>query len=142
VKQTAHYKRGFDVIVPEVLARSKPKGYAKPTLVSDQAFALPDKNRVRLQDGSFQRLGIHPLTLSRDVPYVLLAYASQEADLQMYLIINDQIVAQQTDMKWFPTLLVRLPAAAEARLYVVSPKDQEVSYRLQMYRWDGSDFSG
>ena len=142
VKQTAHYKRGFDLIVPEILARSKPKGYAKPTLVSDQTFELPEKNRVRQKDGNFQRLGIHPVTINRDVPYVLLAYASQEADLQLYLTINDQLVAQQADMKWFPTILVRLAATAEAKLWVVSPKDRDVSYRLQVYRWEGSDLSG
>ena len=40
IQQTAHFKRGIDVIIPEILAKSKPTGYATALLVSNQTFAL------------------------------------------------------------------------------------------------------
>ena len=39
MQQTAHFKRGFDLIAPEILEKLTPKGYATATLVSDQMSA-------------------------------------------------------------------------------------------------------
>jgi hypothetical protein len=140
--QTAHFKRGFDLIVPEILARSKPKDYATTTLVNNQMISLSEKHRARQQDGSFRRLAGHALAIERETPYVFVAYARETVDIQLYLTVNDQIIAQETDMKWFPAISVRPPATAQATVWVVSPADRDVTYRLQVYKWQRLGASG
>ena len=142
IQQTAHFKRGIDVIIPEILAKSKPKGYATALLVSDQTFALSDQHRARQQDGSVLRQSGHMLNISRDSQYVFLAYARQAANIQLYLTVNNQIVAQETDMRWFPAISLHPSADAQATLWIVSPEDHDVSYTLRIYKWQKSGVSG
>jgi S1-C subfamily serine protease len=139
--QTAHFKRGFDLIVPEILARSKPRGYTTTTLVDDLIFNLSEKHRARQQDGSFHRLAGHALVIERGTPYLFLAYARETVDIQLYLSANDKIIAQETDMKWFPAISIRPSATAQATVWTVSPADRDVSYRLQIYKWQRSNAS-
>lgn len=141
VQQTAHFKRGIDLIIPEILAKSKPTD-ATALLVIDQMFDLSDRHRARLQDGHVQRQAGHTLSINRDFQYLFIAYAREIADIQLYLTINDQIVAQATDMRWFPAISVRPQADAQATVWIVSPKDHDVSYTLRIYKWQRSNVSG
>jgi hypothetical protein len=106
-------------------------------------FRLSEKFRVQQPDGSVQgRSAAHALSINRESSYVFLAYAREAANIRLYLIINNQVVAQENDMRWFPAIFFRPQANGQATLWVVSPEDHDVSYTLRIYKWQNSNIAG
>ncbi|HYF55536.1 MAG TPA: trypsin-like peptidase domain-containing protein [Salinarimonas sp.] len=136
-KQTAAFKRGFDVIVPTVLEQSKPQGSGPATLVAQTKGTLAKSEAYTATDKGKEvkrRQVIHPVTLRAGTPSFLMAYAQERTAVQVYLVSNGQIVAQNAQGNWFPHLTYTAPTDMKAEVYVVGP-DEDVNYTLVQYAW-------
>jgi hypothetical protein len=135
-QQMAFFKRGIDVIIPEILAKARPTLQSTPELVSDQSFTLTQQQRVTRPDGAIQRQLSHTVPISAASPHVVIAYAQSTASIEMYLIAGTEVRANSTDMRWFPHIVLSPQATSESlNFWIVSPKDQDVTYALRVYRW-------
>jgi hypothetical protein len=138
-KQTAGFKRGIDYLIPEIIARSKPSananavasGQSKHMLVKADAFAAKDKDNKDVT----RRQKIHPITLKAGRPITVIAYASDRAAIQAYLVIDGKIADKDERRIWFPSVDFKPESDIKADVYVVGP-DQDVNYQLLEYVWD------
>ncbi|MCC7345779.1 MAG: hypothetical protein IT538_00130, partial [Variibacter sp.] len=138
-KQTATFKRGFDLIIPQVLAELKPANGANPTLVSQTKFTLTkgDQFKAKDKDGkdTFRRQKIHSVSIKGKVPGVFIAYAQERSPIQLFLVINGNIVQQNDRGIWFPAIRYGFDQDQTADIYVVSP-DKDVNYTLLQYSFE------
>lgn len=135
-QQMAFFRRGIDVIIPEILAKAKPTPQSTSELVSDQRFTLAQQQRVTRPDGSIQRQLSHTVAISAASPHLVIAYAQGTASIEMYLIGGTEVRAKSTDMRWFPHISLGPQATGESlNFWIVSPKDEDVTYTLRVYRW-------
>jgi hypothetical protein len=138
-KQTATFKRGFDLIVPQVLTELRPATGANPTLVSQTKFTLIKGDQFKTKDKEgkdvSRRQKIHTVSIKGKVPGVFIAYAQERTPIQIYLVINGNIVQQNDRGVWFPYVQYSFDADQAADIYIVSP-DQDVNYTLLQYSWD------
>ncbi len=150
--QMTLFKRGIDLIIPKILAESKPSPSATPALVSDQRFTLSAQSRDKNDQGEVQRLRSHAVPLANGTTYTFIAYGLEKADIDLYLIIGGECISpgQKTgnrcvaakDKKWFPSIVHTAVADAEALLYVATPQDRDITYSLRIYRWEPNSPTG
>jgi V8-like Glu-specific endopeptidase len=142
-KQVSYFSRGMDLLIPEILDDSKPKPDAVPAAAFDQPLKLTADDKKAKDNGKTQRQVSINVPVTPGSPYTFIAYASNEAHLELYLMAGDKIHDRKTDGKWFPWLNYT-PAAGETQvtLWIVSPEDKDVSYVLRAYRWDTKTPSG
>lgn len=138
-KQTATFKRGFELIVPQLLSEIRPKTGANPNLISQNKHVLTKGESFKAKDNAgkevSRRQRIHSVTIKGKVPGAFIAYAQERAPVQLYLVINGQIALQNDRGVWFPHLSYAFDQDTSADVYVVSP-DQDVNYTLMQYSWD------
>jgi hypothetical protein len=139
-RQTAAFKRGFDLIVPLILAETKPRLGAVSTEVSRSRFTLASGDQFTTVDKqgktAARRQKIHPVTIKAGVPASFIAYAQGETPIEIYLVRDGQIVAQHAQGRWFPYLSYTSDKDLSADVYVVGP-DQDVTYTLMQFAWAG-----
>jgi hypothetical protein len=152
-KQTGAFKRGIEVIVPELLrtvsndkANGIPSG-ANAQVVSEGKFKLTSKDSYPLKkttkDASgktvetniTKRQNIHAVKLTAGKPLAFVAYAQDRRPIELYLVIDDQIVRQVASNRWFALLSVVAPKDTDASIYVVGP-DEDVNYTFFQYAWN------
>jgi V8-like Glu-specific endopeptidase len=139
-KQTANFKRGIEVLVPNILNELKPQPGAKPVLVEQNKFTLAGVETFTNKDAKGKdvkrRQRIHPIKLSAGKPQVIVAYAESRQPLQLYVVIDGKIVAQDDRNTTFvPNLRYTATADASADVYVVGP-DADVKYTLFEYGYN------
>jgi hypothetical protein len=154
-EQTRTFKRGFDVLVPDILRRARFSG--EPVLVYEERFALSRESVVDLTDGNGnlrrddegrvlqQRQQRHSLRLSAGTPYVLIAYALNSAFIELYLMVNGRIegscgpqrskACQNDQDAWYPSLSYTPPLDITADVYVVGASESDTTYTLLQYGW-------
>ncbi len=152
-KQTSAFKRGIEVIVPELLqsvrsdsAAGIPAGVT-PQVVSEGKFKLvakdsyPIKKSTKDASGKMvdatitKRQNIHAVKLVAGKPIAFVAYAQDRRPIELYLVIGDQIVRQVVANRWFGLLSFVAPKDTDAAVYVVGP-DEDVSYTFFQYAWN------
>jgi hypothetical protein len=151
-KQMTLFKRGIDLIIPKILAESKPSPSATPALVSDQTFTLSAQTRGKNDKGEVQRLRSHDVQLAAGTTYTFIAYALEKAQIDLYLVIGSECInpGEKTvnrcvaakDKKWFPSIVHTAAADGQALLYVATPQDRDIIYSLRIYRWAPSSPTG
>jgi V8-like Glu-specific endopeptidase len=138
-KQTAAFKRGFDLIVPQLLSEIKPKSGGNATPVNQSKYTLTKGDSFKAKDNQgkdvARRQRIHSVSMKANVPGAFIVYAQERAPIQLYLVIDGQIVSQNDRGIWFPHLSYSYDKDVTADVYVVSP-DQDVNYTLMQYSWD------
>jgi Trypsin-like peptidase domain len=152
-KQTATFKRGIELIVPQLLAVTKsdqsnriPPG-ASPTLVNEKKFQLvkednypikqtkkDDKSGREVEVTIKKRQKIHPIKLTAGKPVAFVAYAQDKQPIELYLVIDNQIVRQVVANRWFGILPYVADKDMDAAIYVVGP-DEDVNYTFFQYDW-------
>jgi hypothetical protein len=151
-KQMTLFKRGIDLIIPAILAESKPSPSATPTLVSDQTLTLSAQTRGKNDKGEVQRLRSHDVQLAGGTTYTFIAYALEKAPVDLYLVIGRECISPgqkavnrcvaAKDKKWFPSIVHTAAADGQALLYVATPQDRDITYSLRIYRWEPSSPTG
>ncbi|MCC7346773.1 MAG: trypsin-like peptidase domain-containing protein [Variibacter sp.] len=139
-KQTAAFKRGFDVIVPQLVQEGAPPNAGAATQLSQGKFTLvkADRYETKDKDGKTvaRRQRIHPVTAKANQPGMFIAYAQDREPVQIYIVQDGKIVAQHESNVWFAAVKYpALPADTKADVYVVSG-DNDVNYTLLQYVWD------
>lgn len=139
-KQTANFKRGIEVIVPNILDELKPQAGAKPALVDQAKATLAGVETFSNKDAQGKevkrRQRIHPVKLVAGKLQVIIGYAENRQPLQLYLVIDGKIVAQDDrNTSFVPNLRYTAPANTNADVYVVGP-DADVKYTLFEYGYD------
>jgi hypothetical protein len=138
-KQTAAFKRGYEVIVPWILVQNAPQKGATPVLASEGKFALAKGDQFKAQDKNnkevTRRQKIHAVNLRADRPTIFIAYAREQAPIQLYLVISEKIVEQDDRGIWYPDVTHKPAADTKAEIYVVSG-DKDIEYTLLEYAWD------
>jgi V8-like Glu-specific endopeptidase len=138
-KQTASFKRGFELLVPEILKELKPANGATPTLISQTKFTLDAADQVKNRDAGgreiVRRQKKHAVSLKAGQDYVFIAYAQESAAIKLYLMVDGKIIAKDDrDRVWYPNLSYKAVQNTEAELYVVGP-DSDVNYTFMDYGW-------
>ena len=91
-KQTANFKRGIEVLVPNILDELKPQPGARPVLVGQNKFTLAGVEIFTNKDAKGKdvkrRQRIHSIKLSAGKPQVIVAYAESRQPLQLYVVID------------------------------------------------------
>jgi V8-like Glu-specific endopeptidase len=135
-QQIAFFKRGIDVFIPEILKKVKPSPESTPEMATDQTFTLNEQTRVKRPDGSTQRQLHHAVPISAGAPYAIIAYAQNTAHIEMYVVEGSEVRAKATEMRWYPYISVDKQANDRSLdVWIVSPKDEDMSYTLRVYRW-------
>lgn len=138
-RQTASFKRGFDLLVPAILAQSSPPNAPKPVLVADAKAALDSGTRFSAKEADgkdvFRRQRIHSVVMKPKVPGIFVAYAQERTPVQVYIVVNGQIVNQDARGNWFPHVRYTVDAETKAEVYVVGP-DKDVNYTFLHYAWE------
>jgi hypothetical protein len=138
-KQTGAFQRGFDYLVPRILAEAGPPNAGKPQLVSDSKFTLTNSDHYTARDPQGKdiprRQKIHRVTMKANAPGMFIAYAERQTQIQMYLVVNGQIAQQDERKIWFPFLRYNYPQDTTAEIYIVGPHS-DVGYTLLQYSWD------
>jgi hypothetical protein len=135
-QQMAFFKRGIDVFIPAILEKVKPSPESTPEVASDQTFTLSEQTRVKRPDGSTQRQLSHTLSMPAGSPYSVIAYAQKTAHIEMYVMNGTEIAQKATEMRWYPYIRVEQQADDQSlNVWIVSPKDEDVTYTLRVYRW-------
>lgn len=143
VKQTSAFKRGFEVIVPQLVKEATPPDTAAnvPATQATQAkFTLgkTDRYETKDKDGKdiARRQRIHPIALKSGVPGVFIAYAQDREPIQIYIVVDGKIVAQHESTVWFAAVKYPgTPKDMNADVYVVG-SDKDVSYTFLQYVWE------
>ena len=138
-KQTASFKRAFDIIMPRILAAAKPRDGATPVLVSENKFTLTEKDRIKLKDANgkdFTARGkIQPVTLTAGTPRLFVAYSQGAANLLLLLRVDNNVVAQNTGGVWYPSFSYTAANDAKAELVILGA-DADIAFTLFEYGWD------
>jgi len=138
-RQTAAFQRGFDYLVPRILAETGPAKAGKPAEVAQTKFTLTTGDQYTAKDPQGKdiprRQKIHRVTMKANAPGIFIAYAERQTQIQMYLVINGQIVQQDERRIWFPFLRYSYPQDTTAEIYVVGPAS-DVNYTLLQYSWE------
>jgi hypothetical protein len=137
-KQTAAFKRGIEVIVPQLLSELKPTegmtavlvNETKTTLVKTDAFTAQDKDGKDVP----RRQKIYPVTL-KGGPGVFIAYAQERTSIQLFLVVDGSIITKDDRGVWYPAVSYSMSDETKAEVYVVGP-DNDVNYTLMHYSWD------
>ena len=140
-KQTETFQRGRELIVRAILDQTRPPNQnGNPNAVKETSFTLGkgDSFTAKGVDGKevSRRQQIHKVSMKGNVPGIFIAYAQERAPVQLYLVINNQIVQQDARGNWFPYVSYSYPTDTEAEIYVVSA-DADVKYTLLQYAWEG-----
>jgi V8-like Glu-specific endopeptidase len=135
-QQMASFKRGIDVFIPDILTKVKPAPNSTPELVTEQTFTLSQQTQAKRPDGSTQRQLSHTVPISAGSAYTVIAYAQKTAHIEMYQVVGTEIRAKATEMRWYPTLSVnKQDSAVSQDFWIVSTKDEDVTYTFRVYRW-------
>ena len=138
-KQTATFQRGFDLLVPAILEQTKPANAAKPTMVSQAKHSLTTGDAFKAKDATgkevTRRQKIHSVSVKPNSPGIFIAYAQERAAIQLYLVVEGKIIAQNDRGTWFPFVPYTVDKETNVDVYVVSP-DADVNYTLLQYAWD------
>jgi hypothetical protein len=138
-RQTAAFKRGYEVIVPWILDKRKPQGGGTAVLASESKHSLVKADQFKAPDRegkeSSRRQKIHSVSIKGGRTSTFIAYAQESARIQLYLVIDGKIVEQNERNIWFPDLSHRPLGDIKADIYVVG-KDADVNYTLLEYVWD------
>lgn len=139
VRQTAAFQRGFDAIVPWILARQTPQKGASRVLATQSRHSLGAGSRFEAKDPAGKpvqrRRQLHAISLKAGRPVTFVAYGQSRAAMQVSLMIGDKVVARDEGTTWYPHLTHTPTQDATATLFVVSA-DHDVSYTYLEYFWD------
>ena len=139
-QQTAAFKRGIDVLVPIVVADMKPKSGGTPVQHNKQKVTFTASDRYEVagtagQDKTVKRQKIHSVKLTAGKLNSFLAYAENQAAIQMYLVIDGKIVQSDERQVFVPRVNYTASSDTTADIYIVGP-DADVTYTLFQYDWD------
>lgn len=140
-QQIANFKRGIDVLVPEILSKAKPTKDAVPKLLGEDKHTLTTDNRFKdPRDGATKRTRNYRITLQPGERYLFIAYAQDMAPLELHHLIGGKIVNSDTG-DWFPALAFpgknrsSIRDETQSELVVLGP-DRDVSFTLRRYVWE------
>ncbi|HLH11488.1 MAG TPA: trypsin-like peptidase domain-containing protein [Methylovirgula sp.] len=139
VRQMDNFKRGIDVIGAWVIDQSKPDPKATAQLVSETQDKLTASDLViDPVSGKNQRTKVEKLNLSEKTRYLVLVYASDETNIQIYLKdAKNQTDADNSNAQWYPSVSYSPPASGTWSLVVVGP-DRDTSFTTRVYTWQPS----
>lgn len=143
-QQTAAFKRGIDGVTLWVLAQARPEDdrNATPTLIERSEHTLSAGSRFREKDKNgketTRRQQVHRVVLKAGRKSTYIAYAQDQADIGIYLVVGGSIVKQHDRGIWYPFISYTPKTDAEAAIYVVDPRDKDIKYTLLEYRWDSA----
>jgi hypothetical protein len=135
-QQIAYFSRGIDVIIPSILDKAKPTPTSVSAPVNDQKLQLGNDTKKAKASGGTQRQIAVTIPVTPGASYVFVAYGHEEAHLELYLMVGDQIAQKSTESKWFPSISFTAKTETQVTLWVVSPEDRDVAASLRAYKWD------
>jgi hypothetical protein len=139
IKQTASFVRGFEYIISRFLDQNKPTNGVVPTLVNQTKHSLAKSDAFTGKDAEgkeeARRQKIHSAVLRAGEGGMIVAYAQRRAPLQIYFVVNDQIIDKDDRTGiWFPYNVYSMSKDTNVDVYVVGP-DSDVDYTLVHYNW-------
>ncbi len=135
-KQTANFKRGFDVLVPYIISKNTPQPGATPTQISQDKLTLTKADAVTVQKGVQRQKLLTTINAAAGKTYLFIGYAENETSIRLYVLNGNNIVAQNNQTEtWYPSVSYTSPADGDLDIWVVGP-NEDVNFTFLSYRWD------
>jgi hypothetical protein len=139
-KQTESFKRGFDVVVPAILAHLKTKDGMTAELASQAKFTLGSGDQIKLRNTKGEEVPArqHKQMVKVDAgkPYVFIGYAEGAAKISLYLFVGDKLVAKDEGDDWHPFISYTPAQDGTIEIDVLGP-DKDLTYTFLQYSWTG-----
>jgi hypothetical protein len=137
-KMTEAFKRGFDVVVPAILAHLKPKDGMTADLVSQGNFTMTAADKITVRNANGKDIPVRRQKQSMKVAagrqYLFIGYAEDRAQMNLYLFVDGKLVGKDEEDDWHPS--VSHTAARDGTVeFDVLTADQDVTYRFLQYVW-------
>jgi hypothetical protein len=140
-KMTEAFKRGFDVIVPAIVAALKPKDGMTAQLVDQKKFTMGAGDKITLRNPNGQEIPVRQqkqtIQVSAGRQYLFIGYAEDRATIAMYLFVGDKLVSKDEQDDWHPHISYTAAQDGTIELDVLSA-DKDITYQLLQYVWTGA----